>query len=158
MLSLVIAEVLTFGLWWAFTKWGIKGFETKPPKDPPGKKPPKKAPKNWADTWNAIYSGGDDHLFARRIYGALEVALFIVAVWTGRWEIIVGWLAFKLATKWAMWSHILKVPEAIDGVEEADYLRWRHAWGTHRVYSFLNGTLLNFWCAFIAVALAGLLP
>ena len=84
--------------------------------------------------------------------GHFERLLFFAAAWLGSHEIIAGWLAFKVASKWAVWSSIISVPDKLTGVDELDYLIARHRWGSQRLMSFLVGTIAN-----VLVAFAGML-
>lgn len=103
------------------------------------------------DKWNALTK--DPQIPKRGGWlGHLERLLFFGAAWLESYEIIAGWLAFKVASKWEVWSSIISVPEKLEGVDDLDYLIARHRWGSQRLMSFLIGTLAN-----VLVAFAGML-
>lgn len=52
--------------------------------------------------------------------GHFERLLFFGAVWPESYEIIAGWLAFKVASKWEVWSSIISVPEKLTGVDDGE--------------------------------------
>src|SRR5229473_2778278 len=45
------------------------------------------------------------------IVGTLERLFFFGALWQGAYSVIAGFLALKVASKWASWQHIVKVPD-----------------------------------------------
>ena len=63
--------------------------------------------------------------------------------------VAVGWLAFKVASKWEAWTNLHKVPDAIEGVDPLDFLRARMALGSLTYQRFLVGTAANLLAAFI---------
>ena len=73
--------------------------------------------------------------------GHLERLLFFVAFWLEAYVLIVGWLAFKVAAKWAAWQHVVRIPESTDSVEDNMRL------SSHLLGRFLLGTLYNVFCA-----------
>lgn len=83
--------------------------------------------------------------------GRLESLLVYLVVLAANHEaaglVIGGWLAFKVASKWEIWSNVVKVPDApfeepSSGLQ-LDYLRARREWGFRLYDRFLLGTLLN---------------
>ncbi len=84
--------------------------------------------------------------------GLLERLLFFGATWLQSYELIAGWLAFKVVSKWEVWSSIISIPDKLKDVDDIDYLIARHRWGSQRLTSFLIGTISN-----IIVAFAGML-
>jgi hypothetical protein len=79
--------------------------------------------------------------------GTFERILIFFAVWIQKYEIIAGWFAFKVASKWEVWSNIVKVPESLpeskDNKSMLSYLRARRAWGARILSRFLIGTITN---------------
>lgn len=64
--------------------------------------------------------------------------------------IIAGYLAFKVACKWEVWSHVYRVPNAIRGVDPVKYLHFRVRWGAYLFDRFIVGTLLSLLTAGVA--------
>ncbi len=83
------------------------------------------------------------------LLGKLECILFFGAAWSNSYELIAGWLAFKVASKWEAWSTITAVPLELKGAEDLDYLIARRRWGDQRLMTFLIGTLGNVVAAFV---------
>src|SRR4030095_13107084 len=55
--------------------------------------------------------------------GVLERVLFFASFWLEQSVFVAGWLTFKVAAKWAVWQHIVKIPEnAKDDTESSSYL------------------------------------
>jgi len=75
------------------------------------------------------------------LLGAFERTLFFVAILANSPEVIVGWLAFKVASKWEVWSSLVQVSKAMPGTSEVLYLRARHQWGSFILMRFLTGTI-----------------
>ncbi len=87
------------------------------------------------------------------ILGHLERALFFVSLW-GNVQIIVGaWLAFKVASKWDVWSNLIAVPKDLPDVDPVEYLLARRRWGARTLMRFLVGTAYNIVAAVVAVAI-----
>ncbi len=87
--------------------------------------------------------------------GVLEAAVLYVAFWHAAWSVAAGWLVFKAASKWASWQHVMRLPENVESKSDewnTDYLRFRWAWSSEQLISFLFGTLAN-----VAAALVGLM-
>ena len=40
--------------------------------------------------------------------------------------VIGGYLAFKVASKWEVWSHVYQIPQQMEGVDEFELLRLPH--------------------------------
>lgn len=77
------------------------------------------------------------------ILGLLERIVFFGAMWVGKHEVIAGWLAFKVASKWAIFNYIIKFPDELEGVSKISYLVARRKLGSLRMMTFLIGTLAN---------------
>ncbi len=82
--------------------------------------------------------------------GTLERLLFYLSFGFDAHTIAAGWLAFKVAAKWAAWQHLVKLPD--NNIE----LRERSTLSSYVLGRFLNGTLYNGLCAFIGLAVAQL--
>lgn len=84
--------------------------------------------------------------------GTLERVLFFALFSLGQSVFVAGWLAFKVAAKWAAWQHIVKIPE-VDS--DQNYLSQKRILSSILLGRFLNGTLYNVFCAVVGCA-AGL--
>ena len=86
--------------------------------------------------------------------GIMERALILTVLFWGEeksYIIIAGWLAFKVASKWATWQHIVRVPESMEGFSPEEWLQVRWAWGSHQLTRFLVGTGANILMGFFGV-------
>jgi hypothetical protein len=83
------------------------------------------------------------------VLGLFERLVFFIAFWLGRFEIVGGWLAFKVASKWEVWSNIVAFPKNLKDVDDLDYLIARRRLGAQIFTTFLVGTLANAIAAFI---------
>ena len=95
------------------------------------------------DVANIEKGGGGKQL------GVLERVLFFGSLWLGRYEVAAGWLAFKVAAKWAAWQNIMKMPDQIFKDDIWMEFKNRNMVGSYLVGRFLNGTLYNIICAAI---------
>ncbi|MCI0451602.1 MAG: hypothetical protein L0Z51_04310 [Candidatus Latescibacteria bacterium] len=98
--------------------------------------------------WNAIQPSGIEH--AGKWLGGLERLVALASAWTGAYELLAGWLAFKVASKWEVWSNVLKVPDSLPDVPPLEYLKARRIWGSLMLMRFLIGTLSNVLLGFVA--------
>jgi hypothetical protein len=57
--------------------------------------------------------------------GHIERILFYISILIAMPEIIVGLLAFKVASKWQVWKTIINVPEKLTDVDEIEYFSAR---------------------------------
>ena len=89
--------------------------------------------------------------------GGLERLLFFLGIWFDASAIIVGWLAFKVATKWEVWQNLIQVPVSMKGIDEVEYLAARRRWASHIFMRFLVGTIGNLLAAALAVLAARLI-
>ena len=99
----------------------------------------------------------DDATIATSVLGKLECLLFFVALWTDQLTIIGGWFAFKVASKWAAWQHLVKVPEKFNDQNEIhilEFIRMKNVWATRVTTRFLIGTLLNVGCSILGLIVA----
>lgn len=80
--------------------------------------------------------------------GDLERAFFYLAFLMAAQEIIAGWFALKVASKWEAWGTTGKLPETLDGIDPLDYAISRRRWASRRLMSFLVGTVANVFVAF----------
>lgn len=85
-----------------------------------------------------------------RVLGHLERLLFFIAVWQQAHVIVGSWLAFKVASKWNVWSNLIALPKELPAVEQIDYLIARRRWGAQTLMRFLIGTLYNLVAALVA--------
>jgi hypothetical protein len=111
--------------------------------------PPGVAPEKWQRAMNFADFGGAKFL------GRLERIFFSAILWLAKdgATAIAAWLAFKLASKWYGWQHLVKMPEIAGALSDVtvEEFHARNAWGTRAVNRFLIGTLYN-----ILAATAGL--
>lgn len=89
-----------------------------------------------------------------RILGDLERTFYYLAFWLGAEEIIAGWFALKVASKWEAWGTTGRLPESLEGVDPVDYAISRRRWASQRLMSFLVGTIFNVLAAFAGVLMA----
>ena len=72
---------------------------------------------------------------------------------------VAAYFAFKVASKWEVWSHVYRVPESLKDVEEGpkdlDYLLLRTRWGAYLFSRFVIGTVLNLLIALFGAWLYG---
>lgn len=102
------------------------------------------------DKWESLITDpSTDH--SGELLGKLERLLFFIGFWFQAYEVVGGWLAFKVAAKWEAWSSVIAIPTEIDNVTNLDYAIARRRWGSQRLMSFLVGTLANVLVAFIGV-------
>lgn len=88
------------------------------------------------------------------VLGNLERLLFLGAFW-GNMPLLIGmWLAFKVASKWDVWSNVINLPrvDAMDTSDEIERLIFRRQWGLQLLSSFLVGTASNILIAMIGYA------
>jgi hypothetical protein len=81
--------------------------------------------------------------------GVLERVLFFGSLGLGRYEVAAGWLAFKVAAKWASWQHITRMPDKIFPNDVARDVEYKNMVGSRVLGRFLIGTLYNILCAAI---------
>lgn len=93
------------------------------------------------ELWDAITRSGAET--QGTWLGVLERLISAVAGWTHSYELVAGWLAFKVASKWEVWSNVLRLPETLPGVEPIAYLRARRLWSSNLLMRFLIGSLAN---------------
>lgn len=87
------------------------------------------------------------------ILGFLERILFFIALWSYSWQVIGGWLAFKLASKWETYKSIMFFPPKLEGNNDLDYLLARRLLGSQRLMTYLIGTIANVLFAISGVAI-----
>lgn len=75
--------------------------------------------------------------------GRVELILFFAAFWFKEPLMIGGWLAFKVASTWATWQHLIRVPVSLPDVSPLDYLKARKVWGSLTLTRYLVGTGVN---------------
>lgn len=100
-----------------------------------------------AAQWTNLTSGNEGGC----VLGYLERILFFGAFWAEAHTVIGAWLAFKVASKWNVWSNVISVPEIIEGLDPINYLIARRCWGSQLLMTFLIGTLSNVIIGFLGV-------
>lgn len=91
------------------------------------------------DDWNAIF----EHYDAGGSIGFLERFLSLVVFWLPEPNVLIAWLAFKVAAKWESWKNIVQVPKDIKGYSPLASFRVRKTLGSWLLTRFLVGTLAN---------------
>ena len=142
-MEIVIFLIILILLWWPIDKavsylvdCSTKGIDLR---SPPG------VPNQWEEVIRVGGGGG-------KWIGRMErILIFTVLFWGGEkgYITIGGYLGFKVASKWAAWQHIVRVPESLPGVSLLSYLQARKAWGTLMLTRFLVGTLANILVGFL---------
>jgi hypothetical protein len=82
--------------------------------------------------------------------GFLERTVYFLAMMVGVSQFIGAWLAFKVASKWQVWTTITKVDPVLDELN----LGTRRRWQSHVLQSFLIGSLLNILYAGLGILIA----
>ena len=85
--------------------------------------------------------------------GVLERYLFFGGLLANIPEVIVGWLAFKVASKWEAWHNIVQPPASNEHLDPIEFLRARHLWGSRVLTRVLVGTVANILLAGLAVVI-----
>jgi hypothetical protein len=98
------------------------------------------------EKWSSLTQGDR----AGAALGHLERLTFFVAFWFDAPAVVAAWLAFKVASKWNVWSNVISVPKTIPGIDELDYFIARRKWGSQVLMTFLIGTLFNVLAGFVA--------
>ena len=75
--------------------------------------------------------------------GRFECVLSFISFCTGHPNIIIGWLAFKVAAKWEAWKNIVQMPDSLEDHSSLDWYTARRAIGSWLLSRFLIGTLGN---------------
>lgn len=94
-----------------------------------------------AELWEALRTSGAET--QGKWLGVLERLISAVAGWTQSFELVAGWLAFKVASKWEVWSNVLRLPDTFPGVEPLPYLKARRLWSSNLLMRFLIGSISN---------------
>ncbi len=115
--------------------------------------PPERIDKEF---WNKTFNLPENKLVATKYIGILESFLSLISFVSKNYVLLVAWLAFKQASKWAAWNTILKLPENINTIEELQYFKARNIIGSHTLQRWLLGTLSNIMVGFIGAKLGPL--
>jgi hypothetical protein len=109
------------------------------------------------EAWEKMFKMSPDTHTPVRWLGWMERFGFFLAFWSGEAVLVGGWLAFKVASKWAAWQNIVKVPESNENFSGEQLASARFRLGTHLLQRFLLGTLGNVLAALVGVAVGKLL-
>src|SRR5450759_5009275 len=72
------------------------------------------------------------------LLGVLEQIIYFISLWVGAYLVIGGWLAFKLASKWQVWQHIVKFPiDKVPSIKPLEIFRVSNALGSRLLSKFL---------------------
>ena len=95
------------------------------------------------EDWKKAFEIPEDRRKPNKYLGFFEATLFFISFYVNQYELIGGWLTFKLASKWQTWNAIMKIPERIEGVDIIAYIGAKNhiAWFT--LQRWLLGTLAN---------------
>ena len=85
--------------------------------------------------------------------GFLERLVTLIALSMNAPTVIAAWLAFKVATKWEVWSNVIQVPTKLNDATDISYLSARRKWGSSVFMRFLLGTLSNIILGMVAFGL-----
>jgi hypothetical protein len=91
--------------------------------------------------WNALQPSGIEK--GGPWLGQVERILALMSAWTGHYEILGGWFAFKVASKWETYANLLRLPDKLPDIDDLTYLRARRAWGSRMMMRFLVGSAAN---------------
>jgi hypothetical protein len=86
----------------------------------------------------------------------MERVLYFAALWGHFETLIAAWLAFKLASQWAAWQHIVKLPQG-DGTPISKTwldIQSRLAWSSESLSRFLIGSLYSLVSAIVGFGIA----
>ena len=110
------------------------------------------------DDWKKVMRS-EEAAVGNRIIGWLERALYFLAIVTNAYAALAGLLAFKVASKWAVWQHIERFPQKfgnpkLEAGTPGEFESWktRYAVATYYLQNFLIGTFANVLCAAAGVA------
>lgn len=77
-----------------------------------------------------------------------EQVFFYFCLIFAKESLIVGWLALKVASKWDVWSNMIKMPAEFENATKLDSYKIRLAWGIRTLDRFLLGTVMSLISAF----------
>lgn len=103
------------------------------------------------ELWDALRHSGAEA--QGHWLGMLERSISAVAGWTQTYELAAGWLAFKVASKWEVWSNVMKLPDAFPGIEPIPYLKARRLLSSNLLMRFLIGSASNVLLGFAAATI-----
>lgn len=137
-LQILVGLVVTFLL-----GCGVKPLLERAKKDAHLTPPSESLKDKWAELTRGNEAGG--------IIGILERLFFFGAFWANAPSAIGAWLAFKVASKWQVWSTVVALPDSLTGAKQLDYVIARRRWSSHLLVTFLVGTLANVLIGFLGV-------
>jgi len=88
-----------------------------------------------------------------RWIGALERAFLFLAILASVPTLLIAWLAFKVATKWEVWTNLYRVPDKLPRLNQMDFFLARTRLGARVFQRFMVGTLFNLGSALVAYLL-----
>jgi hypothetical protein len=85
-----------------------------------------------------------------KLLGCFETLFTVISVITYP-LLIIGWLTFKVATKWETWKNIVDVQSNIDEETSKPFLNFyfRFLWGGKVMQQFWIGTMINIFAGII---------
>ena len=114
------------------------------------------APTTSERTWKLFGDKGWLHFRGGQAIGVLETILLYTALCVFRGQaagiVIAGYLAFKVACKWEVWSHVYRLSESSvkDSAEEQDWKIFRSKLGHSLFTRFVAGTIISLLIAIFA--------
>jgi hypothetical protein len=103
-----------------------------------------------AELDRALLIGEEEKPIAELI-GLMERTLFFVSIYFGAYVLAAGWLALKVASKWAIWQNVVKMPDNFpykenENVDSLKAFRVKNQWGGRLLNRFMLGTFYNLIC------------
>lgn len=142
-LTFGLISLYCFGFW---VNWLIKKIKIYADESPPEGIQPER--------WEKIIHIPKNSQIPIRWLGNFERIFFFLSFWIGSPELIAGWLAFKLGSKWEIWHSIIKVPTEIqDTIDPLEYMAARNRWGSSTLQRWLVGTIANVLVALVCVGI-----
>ena len=98
--------------------------------------------------WTELTEGNEGGKFI----GWIERFMFFVALLSSAEQLLIAWLAFKVASKWNAWTNVIAVPKEVGELNDLDFLIARRRWASNVLATFLVGTGFNILVAILGVA------
>jgi len=95
------------------------------------------------EEWSSIFKSPDGSLPLNRIIGYAETISYFLVFSLEKPELIGGWLAFKVASKWQAWSTIIRLPEKIGETKVLSYIEAKNKIASHTLQRWFLGNILN---------------
>lgn len=93
--------------------------------------------------WKRVFKSPEGSLPLNSIIGYVETMSYFLVFSLGNPELIGGWLAFKVASKWQVWSNIIRLPEKIAETKALSYIEAKNKIASHTLQRWFLGNILN---------------